>query len=293
MTATATLVSEEQTSHFLRISEGDLDVQVHYHDVGNTGASDQQTVVMLHGSGPGASGWSNFNRNIGAIADAGYRVVLLDCPGWHKSDPIVCTSSRSELNARALKGLLDGLNIDRVHIVGNSMGGHSAVAFALANPARVGKLVLMGGGTGGPSLFQPMPLEGIKLLQGVYREPTLENLKKMLNVFVFDSSNMTDELIQARLNNMLARRDHLENFVKSLAANPRQFPDVSPRLSEITAPTLVIWGRDDRFVPLDTGLRLLWGMPNAEFHVFNRCGHWAQWEHAEKFNRMVLDFLTH
>ena len=152
---------------------------------------------------------------------------------------------------------------------------------------------LMGGGTGGPSQFVPMPTEGIKLLQGLYREPTFENLKKMLNVFVFDASTLTDDLIEARLNNMMSRKDHLENFVASLAANPKQFGDVGPRLGEITAPTLVIWGRDDRFVPMDCGLRLLWGMPNAELHIFNRCGHWAQWEHADKFNRMVLDFLAH
>ncbi len=286
--STSTL-SEAATSRFIRIHEGDLDLQLHYNDIGE-GA---ETVVMLHGSGPGASGWANFNRNIEPLANAGYRVILMDCPGWSKSDPIVCTGSRSDLNARALKGLLDGLGLDKVHIIGNSMGGHSAVAFALANPARVGKLVLMGGGTGGPSQFVPMPTEGIKLLQGLYREPTIENLKKMMAVFVFDSSSLTEELFQARLENMLARRDHLENFVKSLAANPKQFPDFGPRLGEVTAPALVIWGRDDRFVPMDVGLRLIWGMPNAELHIFNRCGHWAQWEHADKFNRMVLDFLTH
>lgn len=282
-------LTEAATSRFIRIQEGDLDLQLHYNDIGE-GA---ETVVMLHGSGPGASGWANFNRNIEPLVTAGYRVILMDCPGWSKSDPIVCTGSRSDLNARALKGLLDGLGLDKVHIIGNSMGGHSAVAFALSNPARVGKLVLMGGGTGGPSQFVPMPTEGIKLLQGLYREPTIDNLKKMMAVFVFDSSSLTEELFQARLDNMLARRDHLENFVKSLAANPRQFPDFGPRLGEVTAPALVIWGRDDRFVPMDVGLRLIWGMPNAELHIFNRCGHWAQWEHADKFNRMVLDFLTH
>ncbi|MDB5980997.1 MAG: 2-hydroxy-6-oxo-6-phenylhexa-2,4-dienoate hydrolase, partial [Pseudomonas sp.] len=93
--------------------------------------------------------------------------------------------------------------------------------------------------------------------------------------------------------NMLSRRDHLENFVASLKANPKQFPDFSPRLGEIAAQTLVVWGRDDRFVPMDTGLRLIAGLPNAQLHVFNRCGHWAQWEHADTFNRMVLDFLSH
>ncbi|MCB4359047.1 alpha/beta fold hydrolase [Quatrionicoccus australiensis] len=280
-------LSEAASSRFARIKEGDLDLQLHYNDCG----SGAETVVMLHGSGPGASGWANFNRNVEPLVAAGYRVILMDCPGWSKSDPIVCTGSRSDLNARALKGLLDELKLDRVHVIGNSMGGHSAVAFALANPGRVGKLVLMGGGTGGPSQFVPMPTEGIKLIQALYREPSIENLKKMMAVFVFDSSSLTEELYQARLDNMLARRDHLENFVKSFAANPKQFTDYGPRLGEVTAPTLIIWGRDDRFVPMDIGLRLLWGMPNAELHIFNRCGHWAQWEHAAKFNRMVREFL--
>lgn len=289
MTTLTAPLTEAATSHLVRLEVNELDVQVHYNDCG----AGDETVVMLHGSGPGATGWANFHRNVDAFVGAGYRVVLMDCLGWGKSDPIVCTGSRSELNARALKGLLDALGLDKVHIIGNSMGGHSAVAFALFNPGRVGKLVLMGGGTGGPSQFVPMPTEGIKLLQGLYREPTIENLKKMMNVFVFDPSSMTEELFKARLDNMLARKDHLENFVKSLAANPRQFPDQGPRLGEIAAPTLVIWGRDDRFVPMDVGLRLIWGMPNAELHIFNRCGHWAQWEHADKFNRMVLDFLAH
>ncbi|WP_234085574.1 alpha/beta fold hydrolase [Azonexus sp. R2A61] len=283
------ILNEAESSRLIRIREGDLDLQLHYNDFGD-GA---ETVVMLHGSGPGASGWANFNRNVAPLVEAGYRVILMDCPGWSKSDPIVCTGSRSELNARALKGLLDALGIARAHLIGNSMGGHSVTAFALANPTRIGKLVMMGGGTGGPSQFVPMPTEGIKLLQALYREPSIDNLKKMMAVFVYDSSSLTEELFQARLDNMLQRRDHLENFVKSLAANPKQFTDYGPRLSEITAPALVIWGRDDRFVPMDVGLRLIWGMPNAELHIFNKCGHWAQWEHADKFNRMVLDFLKH
>lgn len=286
---TTPTITEASTSQFVRINAGELDLLIHYNDCGQG----DETVVMLHGSGPGASGWANFNRNIEPLVAAGFRVILMDCPGWSKSDSIVCDGSRSDLNAIVLKGLLDALGIEKAHILGNSMGGHSAVAFALRYPQRVGKLVLMGGGTGGASLFTPMPTEGIKRLQGLYREPTIENLKAMMEIFVFDTGDLTEELFQARLDNMLARRDHLENFVKSLQANPKQFPDFSPRLGEINAETLVIWGRQDRFVPMDTGLRLVAGLPNSELHVFNRCGHWAQWEHADKFNRMVLDFLTH
>ena len=287
MTETIQL-TEATTSHLTRVREGDLDVQIHYNDCGQG----SETVVMLHGSGPGATGWANFHRNIEPLVAAGYRVILMDCLGWGKSDPVVNKGSRSELNARTLKGLLDVLGLNQVHLIGNSMGAHSVVAFALAYPDKAKKLVLMGGGTGGVSSFVPAPTEGIKLIGALYRDPTIENLKRMMSVFVFDSSSLTDALFQARLDNMQARRDHLENFVKSTQANPKQFPDVGHRLGEISNQTLVIWGRDDRFVPLDVGLRLVAGMQNADLHVFSRCGHWAQWEHAEKFNRTVIEFLA-
>lgn len=289
MSNSAIKFDEASTSKFVRIEHGGQELNIHYNDVG----SGAETVVMLHGSGPGATGWANFHRNIEPLAQAGYRVILMDCPGWGKSDSIVNTGSRSELNAAFLKALLDALALERVHIVGNSMGGHSAVAFALAHPERVGKLILMGGGTGGPSLYAPMPTEGIKQLNAVYREPSIENLKRLMNVFVYDASAITDALMEQRLANILARRDHLENFLASLAANPKQFTDYGPRLGEIKAKTLVIWGRDDRFVAMDTGLKLIAGIPDAQLHVFNRCGHWVQWEHADAFNRMVLDFLVH
>lgn len=283
-----TPITEAASSRFITIEDNGQPLKLHYNDVGEG----DKVVVMLHGSGPGASGWANFHRNIEPLAQAGYRIILLDCPGWSKSDTIVSTGSRSDLNARCLKAVLDRLGIAKVHIIGNSMGAHSAVGFALAHPDAVDKLVLMGGGTGGPSQFVPMPTEGIKLIGALYRDPTVDNLKRMMNVFVYDASSLTDELYQQRLDNILARRDHLENFVKSLQIQPKQFSDYGHRLSEIKARTLVIWGRDDRFVPLDIGLRVIWGIPNAEMHIFNQCGHWAQWEHADAFNQMVGAFLA-
>lgn len=279
----------ENTSNMAHVVVDGQPMALHYNDIG----SGANTIIMMHGSGPGASGWANFNRNITPFVEAGYRVILLDSPGWSKSSPVVCEGSRSDLNASALLALMDALDIPKAHLVGNSMGGHSVVAFTLRYPERVGKLVLMGGGTGGPSQFVPMPTEGIKLIQKLYREPTIENLKAMMQIFVYDTSHLTDALFQARLDNMLNNREHLDNFVKSAQLNPKQFPDYGHRLHEIEADTLVVWGRDDRFVPMDIGLRLIRGIPKAQLHVFNQCGHWAQWEHADTFNRMTLDFLAH
>jgi 2-hydroxy-6-oxonona-2,4-dienedioate hydrolase len=89
----------------------------------------------------------------------------------------------------------------------------------------------------------------------------------------------------------MSRPDHLTNMLKGPEMTGKGMQDLTPRLAQVQAPTLITWGRDDRFVPLDNGLKLLWGLANAELHVFSKCGHWAQWEHADKFNRRVLDFL--
>lgn len=274
---------EASTSRFATVDG----LKIHYNDAGQG-----ETVVMIHGAGPGASGWSNFSRNFNVFVEAGYRVLLIDCPGFNKSDPLVTAEPRFEVNARVVKGLLDHLGIERAHLVGNSMGGGSSIGFAVNYPDRIGKLILMGaGGVGGSSIFTPTPMEGLKTLVGLYREPTMENLKKMLNIFVYDPARLTDELIQGRYDNMMRRPDHLTNFLKMAELSRGQMGDYSARLKDITAKTLITWGRDDRFVPLDWGLRMLGAIPDANLHVFSKCGHWAQWEHAPQFNDLALRFL--
>lgn len=276
-------LTEAGTSKFAEVDG----LRLHYNEAG-----EGETVIMLHGAGPGASGWSNFNRNIDAFAEAGYRVILLDCPGYNKSGALVSDVQRFELNARAVKGLMDALDIERTHLVGNSMGGGSSLAFSLAYPERLNRMVLMGPAGMGTSLFHALPMEGIKSLIHLYHAPTRANLEAMLRIFVYDASRVTKELCDDRFDNMMRNPEHTTNFIESLKLAPSLANvDYSPRLHEIKAKTLVTWGRDDRFVPLDWGLKLLWGMPDAQLHVFNQCGHWAQWEHAEAFNRLCIDFL--
>lgn len=281
--------TEGNTSKFAIVTEGPLrDFKIHYNDAG-TG----EAIVMLHGSGPGASGWSNFHRNVEAFVKAGYRVILVDSPGWNKSDPIVVSEGpRTIHNAAAVKGVLDELKIERTHLIGNSMGGASAIQFAISYPDRLDKLIVMGGRATPQSLFVPIPPEGIKLLTELYVTPTMDNLMRMLKVFVYDSSALTEELIKSRFDSMMSHKEHLENFVESMRSNPRHLSgELAARVPQIKSKSLIIWGRDDRFVPLDTGLHLLWHLPDARMHIFSRCGHWAQWEHADEFNRLVIDFV--
>ena len=283
--------TEAATSRFVAVDKDGDSYQVHFNDCDPGAGGD--TVVMLHGSGPGATSWANFNRNITPLTDAGFRVVLLDVPGWGKSSPILCNGSRSHLNAHFLLGFMDATGLGKAHLIGNSMGAQSCTAFTLDNPDRVGKLILMGGGTGGISPFQPMPTEGIKRIMQLYRNPTVENVKALMDIFVFDPGELTEDLLKLRLDAMTSRPEHLSNFVKSFELDPRQYPDYGPALTRIKAETLIIWGRNDRFVPMDAGLRLVSSIPNSQLHIFNNCGHWAQWEHADPFNRMMLDFMTH
>ncbi|AER56525.1 2-hydroxy-6-oxo-6-phenylhexa-2,4- dienoate hydrolase (BphD) [Pseudoxanthomonas spadix BD-a59] len=273
----------------MKINEaGFSDFNIHYNDAGQG-----ETVIMLHGGGAGAGGWSNYYRNIGPFVEAGYRVILKDSPGFNKSDAVVVEEQRGLANARAVKGLMDALGIDRAHLVGNSMGGATALNFALEYPERIGKMILMGPGGLGPSMFAPMPMEGIKLLFKLYAEPSYETLKQMIQVFLYDQSLITEELLQGRWEAIQRHPEHLKNFLISAQKAPLSSWDVSARLGEIKAKTFVTWGRDDRFVPLDHGLKLLWTLGDARLHVFSKCGHWAQWEHADEFNRLVIDFLKH
>ena len=276
MAATATL-TEESTSKYAQIG----DFRLHYNEAG-TGPA----VVMLHGGGPGASGWSNFQRNIGAFSER-HRTLLVDMPGFGKSDSVVVTEPRSQHTARALCGLLDSLGIERASFVGNSMGGSASINFAIDFPERIDKLVVMGSAGAGQSIFTPMPTEGIKVLNQVFDNPTADGMRRLINLMVYDASFLTEELVQGRLQAAL-NPGHLDARKKSSSAQRNFVAEVG----NIKARTLIVWGRDDRVVPLDTGLRLLAGIPGAQMHIFGQCGHWVQFEHADEFNRLVTDFLS-
>lgn len=285
-------LTDAATGRTVAISLDGKPLQIHCNDTG-VRPPGAPTLVMLHGSGPGVTGWSNFGRSIGCFADAGYRVLAVTCPGWGRSDTIVSTGSRPELNARVLQAVLDALGVhERVIVMGNSMGAHSAVAYALAQPDRVERLVLVGGGTGASSFFQPQPAEGIQRMHAVYCAPSPGSLREMLAALVFDPAQLKEEAVQALWSSLMARPDHLESFVRSLAVNPHQYPDVCARLGEITAPALLIWGRDDRFVPLDIALRLLAGLRHAELHIIGNCGHGVMLEQPHAVNRLALEFLA-
>jgi len=265
--------------------------RLHYPDAG-----DGHPLVLLHGSGPGATGWTNFRTNLGPLAER-HRVLAVDMPGWGQSDTAT-PDDRDHLEALEL--FLDALGLERVALIGNSMGGMTALRFTAAHPERVSHLVCMGAPAPGVNLFSPGggPSEGLKVLIGAYSDPSPANFKRLVQIMAFDSTFATNELAEQRSTAALGRTDHLENF---LAAIPRgtmagaslaAFTALDRELPLVPTPTLVVHGRDDRVVHYENALRLVSMIPNSRLVLINRCGHWAQIEHADEFNRLVDQFVT-
>lgn len=282
MTATTTQLDFEVTSRFL---EGDP--RLHYHEAG-TGPA----LVLLHGSGPGVSGWSNFRGNFPVFASQ-FRTVIMDMPGFGKSGRPNLDRAYPRVAADHVARLMDGLGIEKAHLLGNSMGGYVAFEFALAYPDRVDRLVGMGPGGLAANIMGPDPSEGARRLADFMSSPSKEAMEAWVDTMVANKKVVDDALIEERLANALAP-GALESAVAifmSLAQHPETVP-LYARVRNIQAPTLITWGRDDRMLPVEGALFGYRQMPNAELHLFSKCGHWAQVERKGDFERLVIDFLT-
>jgi len=260
---------------------------LHYHEAGSG-----HPVILLHGSGAGATGWSNFSKNIGPLAEH-FRVLAVDMPGWGRSDAV---KPEDNNHVTALVEFMDALGIEQAALVGNSMGGVTVMAMAVQHPERVSHLITMGSGHMQlATLFSPQDglSEGLKVLFEGYQNPTPETMRKLVEIMTFDKANATEELARQRSESALARPEHLANFLASIPGGGpvRWWFDIDD-VRKVTAPTLLIHGRDDRVVPMEQSLHFLARIPNSRAFILNQCGHWAMIEHADEFNRMVTDFIS-
>lgn len=249
-------------------------------------AGDGPAVVLVHGSGPGVTGYANWRLNLPVLARR-YRVIAPDMAGFGYSarpDGLVCDV---DLWANQVVGVLDALGLERASLVGNSFGGGIALRVAARYPQRVHKLVLMGS-VGVPFTLTP----GLDAVWGY--QPSVAAMRRLLELFVWDRELVNDDLAELR------HRASIEpGFQESFAAlfpAPRQrwvdaMATADERIRALTHPTLVVHGRDDNIIPVSNALRLAELIEGADVHLFGHCGHWSQIEHKDAFNRLVGDFL--
>ena len=255
-------------------------------------------VVMLHGGGPGAAGVSNYSRNIDSLAEH-FRVIVPDLPGYGRSAKGVDQSDPFGYLADMIRGLLDELGVGTACLVGNSYGGAAALRLALDTPQRVGKLVLMG--PGGIGTTRGVPTAGLKSLLAYYGGdgPSRDKLEIFIrNYLVYEGACVPDSLIDTR---------YAASVDPEVVADPPLRRPSGPaalrtlwrmdltrdkRLKHLQTPTLVLWGRDDKVNRPSGGPMLANLMPNADLVMTSRTGHWMQWERADLFNRVAVDFLS-
>ena len=266
-----------------RIRTGAFDSNVH-----DLGAG--KPVLFIHGSGPGVSAYANWRLVLPVLAKT-RRVLAPDMVGFGFTERFAAGTGPERYNmdawVRQALDLLDALDIEQADVVGNSFGGALSLALAIRAPQRVRRLVLMGS-VGVPFAITP----GLDAVWGY--QPSIESMRRLMDWFAYDRSRVTDELAQLRYEASI-RPGFQQSFGAMFPAPRQRWVDAmtSPEAAIRALPheTLILHGREDQVIPLQTSLTLAAWIPNSQLHVFGHCGHWTQIEHAARFAQLVGNFL--
>lgn len=253
-----------------------------YHDEG-----EGFPVLLVHGSGPGVSAWANWRLVIPVLSKS-RRVIAPDMVGFGYTDRPEGIQYNMKTWAKQAIDLLDALGIEQTDIVGNSFGGALALALAIDHPERIRKVVLMG------AMGVEFPItQGLDDVWGY--EPSVENMKRMITMFVYDKSIATDDLAKMRYEASI-EPGFQESFSAMFPAPRQQWVKAMARTDEeikgIKQPTLIIHGREDEVIPVENSYKLINLIDDAQLHIFGHCGHWTQIEQSARFSQLVDNFLA-
>ncbi len=275
-----------QTTHsipegkYLDIGEvAGLPQRIHYHEQG-----EGEAVIFLHGAGGGASGYSNFKGNYPEFAEAGFRSIVPDLIGYGLSSKPDLEQYDLDLFIAGIKGLVDGLGLEKITLLGNSLGGAVALGYALAYPDDVARLILMAPG-GVEDLDTYLAMPGIANMFAIYKsgKTGTEAMRAVMTMQLFDPSLLTDEIINERAPIAATQTNAARSILK--------VPNMTEQLHQLRCPVFGFWGVNDQFNPVSGTMKLMDNCPQARMVLVNRCGHWVQVEHREMFNRSCIDFL--
>ena len=245
------------------------------------------TIILVHGSGPGVTGYANWRLTIPVLAKK-FRVLAPDLAGFGYTERKPGVAYNLDFWLDHLIGFMDALDIKQAGFVGNSFGGGLALALAARHPERVSRFVLMG------AAGVEFPLTpGLDAVWGY--EPSLEGMRALVQSFTYDNSFITDELVRSRYEASV--RPGFHEAFSSMFPAPRQAgikmlatPEADIRA--IAHEVLVVHGRDDRIIPLSSSLHLHSLLRHSDLHVFGECGHWTQIERKDRFAPLVSDFFS-
>ena len=254
-------------------------ISTHYLEAGSG-----DPVLLLHGSGPGVSAWANWQHTIPGLSRE-FRVVAPDIVGYgatSRPDDVVYSLATWTDH---VVGFLDQLSLEKVSLVGNSLGGRMSLDLAERYPDRVERMVLMGSPGVGMTIT-----EGLTALRAY--EPSPENMRSLLlDYFAVDKSIITDDLVRIRYEASVESWDAYRAMFFDPRHKGNELGITEEQVRSLTTPALLVHGREDRVVPPEVSWNMVNLLPDADLHVFARCGHWTQIERAEEFTELVAGFL--
>lgn len=245
-------------------------------------------LILIHGSGPGVTAFANWNGVIPTLSER-FHVYAPDMVGFGYTDcPEDIKDFTLDFWVSHIIAFMDALGIAKARFIGNSYGGALSLAVAARHPERVEKFVLMGAAG--------LKFEMSKGLEQVWGyQPSLENMRKLMETFAYRADLVTDVIVQSR-HEASIRPGAQENFSR-LFPEPRQakldrLATPEADIEKIEAPALIVHGREDVIVPVEVAHRYSKLLKNSEMHVFGGCGHWTQIEKRDRFLEVVVPFLT-
>jgi pimeloyl-ACP methyl ester carboxylesterase len=270
---------DDSATRYLQVADTSVRVRV-------TGATDAPAIILLHGFASSLETWEAWAIDL----SNDHRVVRFDMPGCGLSDPDHAHNYADTHSVAIVKQLMEQLHIDQAVMVGNSMGGRIAWRFAAAFPGRVRKLVLIspdGFASPGFSYGKPAQVPALIRLMKYFLPRSLMRLN--LASAYADERSLSNEVVDRYYNLLLAagnRNALLERMQQTVLEDP------NPILRQIAAPTLLLWGEQDRLIPIANSADYLRALPNARLVAFPHLGHVPHEEAPAESLKPLRQFLS-
>lgn len=280
---------------------GDAAFQDRYVDIGNvhtrywTAGEKGSVVILLHGVGCHVEFWE---KNIAALAQE-HRVFAIDIVGFGRTDkPAAFYASRQMAYMTSfVLDFMDVMEIEKASLVGNSMGGGITIKAAARFPDRMEKVVLVDSAGLGRRIAAALRILTIPWVGEVLTRPSRRSALRFLKMVAYDQDHISEGRIDRcyAISRICGNQRSLLSVIRdsfSLTGMKQAvLADFSSCLTKITAPTLVIWGRQDRILPVADALSTVEKAANVRLHIIDRAGHSPQMDRPHEFNATVLDFL--
>lgn len=273
-------VTYESTSRYAQANG----MRVHFHEAG-----EGEPLLMVHGGAPGAFGWGNFGRNVEELS-RNFRVIVVDLPGYGRSDKPDVASNRQRMYAETMVSLIDSLGLEKAHVLGMATGGAVGIRMAIDFAGSIDRLILVSA-AGGQTMYQLRKRDSASHVYYGGDGPSLPKMRAYLEQLLYDHTLITDEVVCERYEASVDP-EFMVQAPEGRTAKRHTPQDLWKRLDEIEAKTLIVWGRENRAHSFESAVFMLSQITHAQLHVFGECGLWVPYEKQAEFNALVRDFLV-